>query len=75
MPPNSAAARIRAWEQEEASIAARNWNGYIPANGIDGWDIQVLPVDHPGCEPAPRLQFVDVLQQGHGRGAALPVSG
>jgi hypothetical protein len=35
------AGRWRAWRRERAADAERNWHGYIPVGGIDGWDVRL----------------------------------
>jgi hypothetical protein len=51
------AGRWRAWRREKAAIAERNWHGYIPVNGIDGWDVRLA--EDPDS-PTPRV-VIEVL--------------
>src|SRR6266536_613303 len=51
------AGRWRAWRREKAAIAERNWHGYIPVNGIDGWDVRLAEdPDTPRRDRSPRPQ-------------------
>jgi hypothetical protein len=51
------AGRWRAWRREKAATAERNWHGYIPVNGIDGWDVRLA--EDPES-PTPRV-VIEVL--------------